>query len=418
MQYKHEIKDTFWLIGLQGLNYLAPLLVWPYLMNVLGAEGFGRIGFAQSVCLYLMLVVDFGYNFTATKRIALCRDDRLQVSRVFAETMLAKLFLLVLCFVFAFALVSIPVYRVYRSAVMMLFLQVVGQTFTVVWLFQGMGRIRMAGIINCICKVCILPLCFLFVHQPDDYLIAAFIQAAVYLCSACVLNGFIIQQQWITRVTVSLRSALHSLKDSFPVFVSNAASGIYSTAFVVILGWFVCTEDVGRYAATEKLMRAILSVSLIPLMQAFFPKVVQVAQSDWQHSIILVRRLAAYTSLAMLAIGAVFYFCSSLITQLLGNDYSACVSLFRAIAPMPFFVGISAVYGQAGLLAIGGQREKNAFLLVYLLAAVVAISGVCLVAPRYGNLGAIWALLLTEMVAAIGMVIAYKKSIIRLQSCG
>ena len=51
---KREVKDVFYLLALQGLNYIAPLIVLPYLIVVLGAEKFGYIGFSLSVTQYLM----------------------------------------------------------------------------------------------------------------------------------------------------------------------------------------------------------------------------------------------------------------------------------------------------------------------------------------------------------------------------
>jgi len=55
-----ELKDVFCLLAMLGLNYIAPLLVLPYLMKVLGAEKFGYIVFSLAVMQYLMLLVDFG----------------------------------------------------------------------------------------------------------------------------------------------------------------------------------------------------------------------------------------------------------------------------------------------------------------------------------------------------------------------
>ena len=56
-EHKRELQDVLFLTALQGLNYLAPLIVFPYLMVVLGAEMFGYIGFSLSIIQYLMLFV-------------------------------------------------------------------------------------------------------------------------------------------------------------------------------------------------------------------------------------------------------------------------------------------------------------------------------------------------------------------------
>ena len=75
--------NLFWLYALQGLNYLVPLAVLPYLLRILGVEHYGLIAFAQAFAQYFIILTDYGFNLSATKRIALLRDDRRQVSIVF-----------------------------------------------------------------------------------------------------------------------------------------------------------------------------------------------------------------------------------------------------------------------------------------------------------------------------------------------
>lgn len=91
---RKELVDSLYLIALQGINQFLPLLVLPYLMVVLGATGYGYIGFSLSVVQYLVLVVDFGFNLSATRRIAQVRDNREELTRVFWSVFWAKLVLL------------------------------------------------------------------------------------------------------------------------------------------------------------------------------------------------------------------------------------------------------------------------------------------------------------------------------------
>lgn len=42
---RKELVDSLYLIALQGINQFLPLLVLPYLMVVLGATGYGYVGF-------------------------------------------------------------------------------------------------------------------------------------------------------------------------------------------------------------------------------------------------------------------------------------------------------------------------------------------------------------------------------------
>ena len=44
-------------------------------MAVLGAEGFGLIGFSLQLMQFMMLAVDFGFNLSATKSIAIAPNQ-------------------------------------------------------------------------------------------------------------------------------------------------------------------------------------------------------------------------------------------------------------------------------------------------------------------------------------------------------
>jgi len=46
------VGDALSLYAVQGLNYLVPLLLLPYLLRVLSPEGYGSIAFAQSLVGY------------------------------------------------------------------------------------------------------------------------------------------------------------------------------------------------------------------------------------------------------------------------------------------------------------------------------------------------------------------------------
>jgi PST family polysaccharide transporter len=66
---------------LQGTNYLLPLLTVPYLVRVLGVENYGRVAFAYAFIQYFVVLTDYGFNLSATQKVALLRDDAVSLSR-------------------------------------------------------------------------------------------------------------------------------------------------------------------------------------------------------------------------------------------------------------------------------------------------------------------------------------------------
>ncbi len=401
---RREVKDVFYLVALQGLNYIAPLLVLPYLIKILGAEKFGYIGFALAVCQYLMLIVDFGFNLSATKRIALAKDVPEKLNTVFSSTVYAKIILLLLTFFILILIFLIPQFAIYRTTMMVMFIMVVGQTFLFVFLFQGLGEIRWVSILNGIAKLSILPITFLLVKSPDDYILAALLQGLVSVVAAILSLILIYRRGWVTFVKFSLVNIFIELKESFPIFLSTAATSIYTACFVLILGYFSSPEEVGQYAAVDRIMRAFCLLVLAPLIQAFYPYLSRLRVECKSDAISILNKIFLVVVISMFIISIMLYTLSPFFIQFFGDGYQNTEFLFKIMAITPIFIGVGGVAGQLGLLAMGNKNNKAQFRNVYLVAGIVAMCLVFVLSPPYGAQGTAFALLLTEGVVCFGML--------------
>ena len=65
---------------LQLFTILFPLLTYPYLLRVIGLELYGVIVFAQAIITYISLVINFGFNMSSAKEVAVHRSDREELS--------------------------------------------------------------------------------------------------------------------------------------------------------------------------------------------------------------------------------------------------------------------------------------------------------------------------------------------------
>ncbi|MDD3321891.1 MAG: oligosaccharide flippase family protein [Paludibacter sp.] len=411
MEHKREIWDTIYLIALQGFNYVAPLIVFPYLMIVLGAEKFGYIGFSLAIVQYLMLIVDFGFNLSATKRIALARENQTELSNIFSATLFAKLGLLILSFIilliFAFA---IPRFSIYSSTLLILFLMVIANAFSFVWLFQGLGKIRIISIVNIISKLLILPLTFIFVKEPADYQKAAFILSLVYILSSLITCGIVFNNKYIKNwVKTTKKQITEEIKASYPIFLSSAATSIYTALFVIILGYYSSPSEVGKYTAVEKIMRAFSYLIFIPISQSFYPKISSMSKESKIEPSKLVRKIVFTISGMMIIVFIIMFFFSGILTNQLGKDFLGTTVLFKVMAIVPFFIGIGGAYGQLGILALGNEKEKKHFQNNYFIAAAVSLVSVVILTPIFHSLGTAIALLITEFAVCILMIWSYKR---------
>ncbi len=413
MEHKREILDTVYLIALQGFNYVAPLIVFPYLMIVLGAEKFGYIGFSLAITQYLMLIVDFGFNLSATKRVALAKDDQAELNQIFSATLLAKLGLLLLSFVilliFAFA---VPRFSIYSSTMIIMFLMVIANAFSFVWLFQGLGKIRIISIVNIVSKLLILPLTFIIVKQSSDYQKAALIQSLVYVLSSVITTSILLNNKYVTNWFDSTKKQIVAeLKASYPIFLSSAATSLYTSLFAIILAYFSTPDEVGKYTAAEKIMRGFSYLIFVPISQSFYPKISALSKDKTTEAVSLVRKIAMFVGSCMGLVFVVLYFRSNYLTTFLGKGYQGTTEIFKIMALIPLFIGLGGVFGQLGVLALGTEQDKKKFQQVYFIAGVIALLAIFGLIPFFHSVGAAIALLLTELVVCILMAWFSKNNI-------
>ena len=410
-----EFRDIISLMFLQGVNYIMPVLVLPYLITVIGAEGFGIYSFALSVCQYLILIVDFGFNLSATKQIAIHKGDKEKVSKIFSDTVYAKMFLMFVSLALALVLSLIPNFAVYRTAIFVMFGMVIGHALLYVFLFQGLDEIRWVSFFTAIAKFMVLPLTFIFVKGPEDLYIAVFLQGFVSVVAAIISLIMIGTKKWVNLVRFSFNGMWSAIKDALPIFLSSAATSIYTVCFVLILGYFATSDIVGQYSASERIMRVLVLFAFTPIMQVFYPKVSRLARNNKVDAEKLYKKILYGVVGIMSLICVGIYILSYVIVPLAGDDYMGTESIMRIMAFAPIFIGTGGVIGQIYILALSDNKYKKYFTNTYIMAAIIAIISIFIFIPTLKAQGAAIALLITEIFVMFSFLF-FKRKIKKLEN--
>lgn len=402
---KEELVDTVYLIVLQGFNQLLPLFVMPYLMKVLGAGGYGEIGYALAVIQYIDLIVTFGFNLSATKLIAQSGDDKNQYSTYFWNVVCAKLLLLLAsCLLLFFATEFVPSIHKYKYVIYATLPMAVGSAFTFMWFFQGMGMVRLFSILNTCSKILLLPLVFFFVKDESDVIWAAFLQASVFVLTAVISNIYILKKKILVWKAPSIKGVLHVVKDSFPLFLSTASTSVYTQFFVVVLGFYCTSEMIGRYTSAERIMRALVFLVYVPISQAFYPRISKQVCQNYSLARENFRNALYVTGICMFCIGVFIFFGGDYIAEWLGGAYKGLDDILRIMAFVPLAIGVGGILGQMGLIAMGTNTDKLHFRNVYFYVALISLVTVLPLVANFYETGAAIALLVSEWLVLIFML--------------
>src|SRR5271154_3599110 len=88
-------------------SYLLPLINVPYLLRVIGPEHYGLITFSQAVMTYFITLNDYGFNLSATRELALCRENDASRSELYSTVMAIKASLCLISFLVLSILVHV-----------------------------------------------------------------------------------------------------------------------------------------------------------------------------------------------------------------------------------------------------------------------------------------------------------------------
>jgi PST family polysaccharide transporter len=391
------------LFVLQGANYLLPLLTVPYLVRILGPEKYGLIAFAQAFIQYFIIVTDYGFNLSATRKIAIAREDSEKLSQIVNTVMFIKAILALICFL---ALLGcIYTFDKFQSDSLLYiytFGMVIGNLCFPVWFFQGIEKMRYISFLNIFAKIIFTLSIFIFVKQQDDFLLIPIINSLGYITAGIISLYMIVNKFNIKIQKVSNKMVTEEIKDGWHIFLSTAAISLYTASNTFILGLLTNNTIVGYYSAGEKAVKAVQGV-IGPISQAVYPHINKLVTESPVCALKFIKKV-------LLILGAVGFilslflalFADIIVGVLLGNQYANSVNVIKILAFLPFIIALSNVFGIQTMLIF---KLNKAFSNIIVTAGLLNISVTFLLIPLYQHTGTAITVVMTETFVTITMFI-------------
>lgn len=257
---KKLLESFSYLSLIQLANMIMPLITYPYLIRILGAETYGQIVFSQAIIGYFSIIINFGFNISATKEISANRDDLKKLSEITSCVFSLQFLLWLGCLcIFIIFIQFIP----NNNNIQLLFLLTFGMTLNEllfpVWFFQGIEKMKFITYINLLSKVIFLGLVFWGINKESDFLLIPIFYTLIYLFCGILSFSIIIFKFKIKIKVYSFKIMIHYLYSSFYLFFSKLALLIKDRTIIVILGIFYSKSIVAYYDLALKLVNIFIS---------------------------------------------------------------------------------------------------------------------------------------------------------------
>jgi O-antigen/teichoic acid export membrane protein len=393
---KGVIKNVFSLGVVQIANYVFPFITVPIVSRIIGPDKLGVINFASAFMAYFTILINFGFDLSATRAIAAQRNNLEARTRIFNEVVSAKLLLFAVSVIlFVGSLFVFPQLRDEKQVAIYSFLLCFSWVITPNWLYQGMQELSRIAIFNLVTKVLFTVVILFLVKQKEDYVWQPLAISVAQIIVGIFSFVFAIKRYKIKLGLSKLRPVFSLLWSERIIFFSMVVVNLYTTTNIVLLGFMQNNEQVGYYTAGWKLITIIQSLIAIPLSQALFPFIGTAFSQGREKGLKIVNQLfPIVTALTGFASMCLFLFGPLTIKIIYGDKFGPSVGVFRVLAFIPMIICWSNLLGIQTMINL---KMDKIFFRITAAGAVISVLLNLVLVTRFGFIGTAWCWLLTEI---------------------
>jgi len=388
-------KSISYLGIIQIANFALPLVAIPYIIRVVGLDKYGLISLSQAIALYLNILVEYGFNYSATKEISVNRNNKDEINKIFTSVILIKLlFFFIILVLYSAIIFIIPKLREDYILYIIGYLIVFGLAIFPIWLFQGLEKLKHITIANTIGKLLMVMSIFIFIKTSSDYVKVIYIYAIGYILTGVLSLIFTFKYE-ITFVKVSFYDIKKQLFQGYNIFISSIGISLYRNVNIIIVSYFSSNELIGIYSLSEKLVKTVQSL-VNPITQAIFPsaskKIDSIGITMGKE---YVSNIVGNFKWILLFLFSVLLISSPLLSIIFLGEYNKLFFIILSIiSPVIIFGGLNYVYGVIGLINFGKEKKfsKAIYLGALINIVVGAIGGYC-----FGAVGVASAISIAEL---------------------
>ena len=379
------------LSGGEALSKIFAFFAFAYLARILGPNIYGDIEFALAVTLFFNLVVEGGLGLLGAREIAKDHESTIQLTFhivIIRCALAACSYLLLLLFVFISNKSPLE-----KKLVIFYGLTLFGTPGLLQWVFQGLDRMHWVAISSVLRWSIFAGIILLFVKRPEQVWMVP-ITELIAIGFTVILNlGVFLYNFRTVWKDFDFSIIISLLKQAFPICLTQLMWGLKIYLPTVMLGLLIGGEQVGWFGAIH---RIVIALHAFVWMYYFniYPSISRCTQQTPDTLQKLVGKSLQVNCWAAVFITSTgILFASQLISIVYGPQYAEAAIGFKFLIWLLTFALISGHYMYI-LIAYNKQWLE---LISAICGALVSIILNVLLIPRFGFIGATWAVLGSEI---------------------
>ena len=370
-------KNGIWLMLMQVFNTIVPLVTVPFVTRALTPSGYGQFSSALNIILYCQVIVEYGFQLSGTRRIAIARDPR-EIEKTYNLILFSRLFLLLISGILM-GLLCCAMHTDVGCAIL-LFTMVIGTALQSTWFFQGMEDMRSITLVNVASRSVSVICIFLTLYQKNALYWYCLFYAITYLIAG-VFHLIVVTQKYGIQIhPPKLSGIFATLSENKTLFVSCAVSSLFSGFGTTLLTMFSTSYFVGVYAAIHKIPY-IMSMFFTPMSQAIYPHVNKLACNSPRECFSFVKKVASpIVGLFALAAGFIILLRVPVTRIGFGEDYAGYADVVIPLLLQMLFGIMNNFLGIQMLVSLGHEKYySRSFVISMIVFAACTFTGSLLV---------------------------------------
>ncbi|PSU96070.1 hypothetical protein C0W80_18345 [Photobacterium leiognathi subsp. mandapamensis] len=362
------LKNFFNLAGVQLALTVLQLLLYPYMVKVIGDDRYGQVILMQSYALLLQVLVIFGTDLGAIRSISKQSNSKKRLEYIFLTVFEGRL--IIAFFMCILYLIGINIWDVDLAYCFYIF-TILEAAFTTKWFFHGLQKLQYYTIPFVLGKSITIILLFLFIKKNQDWDLYPLIFSLTSFM-VCLISFFIAKVKYsINAKKIKFKIIVKRFLNSKDLFLTNVISTVKDRTAIIFIAHIIGDKYVVYYDFAYKVsdmlssLLSSFSASLYPSFVADF----KVEKFEMYYKIIFVVSIIPLIILSLFSNEII-----QLIDIIIGLNLEPIQSIYWLFGSIIFVRGFGYYIGLCYLMVKGQSKLYSRSLILSGVTYILAMS--------------------------------------------